>query len=120
MKTSQFLSTLILTTASLSAQDSSYEFFLDQRNLEGDGFIRTSVIQEDSMPSAMPVPEGGSEFILWAVQSTAESPEPIWTQIGSEVVGAYLPQGELEITTGDPYDGGIPRTRIDQPFFLNY
>ena len=97
-----------------------YEFFLDQRNLEGDSFIRTSVIQEDSMTSPMAVPEGGSEFTLWAVSSLGTGAAPIWTLIESEVVGAYIPRAQIEIVTGDPYNQGIPRTRVDQPFTLNY
>ena len=118
MRASLFLSSLFLA-APVFAQG-TFEFFMDQRNLDGGGFIRSVVTQEDSMTSPMPVPEGGSEFVLWAVESSDLIPTPIWTHIGTEVVGAYLPKGEMVILTNDPYTGGIPRTRIDQPFTLTY
>ena len=118
MKTTVFLASLLFS-AFLSAQD-GYQFFLDQRNLEGDGFIRTSITQEDSMQSPMPVPEGGSEFTVWAVNTPTVGAEEVWTHIGNQIVGAYLPQASIQIITNDPYAGGIPRTRIDQPFTVNY
>ena len=118
MKTLLLLTSIFLTAPLLS--EDNYQFYVDQRNFEGDGFIRTTVTQEDSMESPMPVPSGGSEFVLWAVNTPGLGLEPIWTHIGTEVVGAYLPQASLQITTADPYRQGIPRTRVDQPFLVSY
>ena len=78
------------------------------------------------MASAMPVPEGGSEFDLWAVLTPTPSilnnwsTEDVWTHIGNKVVTGYLPQGTLKITTTDSYNQaeGIRRTRVDEPFTL--
>ena len=122
MKITLLLSILVFAAPFLAAEN--FIFILDQRNIEGDGFVRSIVAQEDSMTSPLPIPEGGSDFDLWAVNSPSinellnGSVEPLWTHIGNEFVSAYLPQGQLAIVTNDPYSGGLPRTRVDEPFTL--
>lgn len=106
----------LLSTAALQAQE-NYRFYLDQQNIIGDGFVRTVVERESSATSALAIPEGGSEFTLWAVEEP-DGPAPVWTRIESQTVGAVLPRGEVTITSLDPFSDGIPRTRIDQPFTI--
>lgn len=78
----------------------------------------TFVAAEGEALSAAPVPEGGSEFVLRALRQVDGALEE--TIIDRETVGAYLPTGELDITTEDPFDGPIPRTRIDRGFTVTY
>lgn len=100
----------------MSAQDWTY--FMDQRNLQNDGFIRKEVADQGDMISEMAIPAGGSEFTIWAREDRGNQ-APIMHQVGVDTVGAYLPTGTLSITTPDPYSGGIPRTRVDQGFTLH-
>lgn len=91
---------------------------LRQRNLETGSVFYSSVDREGNAPSQAPVPEGGSEFTLWAYYNGPEGTQEHF--IDSALVGSYLPKGKLWITTPDPYSGGVPRTRIDQGFTLNF
>lgn len=103
--------------SSLQGQE-NYEFFLDQQNLSGGGFFRAPIERTGTMLSALPVPIGGSEFTVWAMEDRG-SEAPVWHKIAEETVAAYLPTATLSIQTSDPFAGGIPRTRVDQPFTLN-
>lgn len=116
MKLKAILLYNLLFLGLMPAQDWTY--FIDQRHLENNGFIRTEVDAKGNMISEMAIPEGGSEFTIWAKENRASS-APILHQVGVDTVGAYLPEGELRITTPDPYSGGIPRTRVDQGFTLH-
>lgn len=111
MKTLLTLSFAVLAQ-NLSADE--YEFFLVQRNLDGSARVRVPIDAEGEADSPLPVPLGGSRFQIWSVnQDTGER-----KFLKQETVGAYLPNGSLSISTPDPYDGGIPRTRIDKGFTL--
>ena len=92
---------------------------LVQRNLESAAVFQSEVAMEGTGVSFAPVPEGGSEFNLWAYR-TVPGVGVEEHLVDTEVVGAYLPEGRFWITTGDPYAGPIPRTRADQGFTLNY
>jgi hypothetical protein len=117
-----FNKTLILGLCSASfvaAQDrSEWTVTLVQKHLESSGVFQGRVDMKGNRVSFAPIPEGGSEFTLWAYRRGADGLEE--HLVDTEVVGAYLPEGEIWITTGDPYTAGIPRTRIDQPFTVNY
>lgn len=91
---------------------------LVQKHLESAGVYQGAVSMEGSRVSFAPIPEGGSEFTLWAYRRGPNGLEE--HLVDTEVVGAYLPDGNLWITTPDPFTGGIPRTRIDQGFTLNF
>lgn len=97
---------------------SEWSVTLVQEHLESSGVFQGEVELKGNRVSFAPVPEGGSEFTLWAFRS---GPTGLQEQlIDTEVVGAYLPEGDIWITTPDPYNAGIPRTRIDQGFTVNY
>lgn len=122
MKTSFSVTSLVLSFSSVLAAyalaDEDWTVSLVQRQLETGNEHKAVVSAEGQGLSVAPVPEGGSEFLLWAVRQTDEGLEE--TLVDTEMVGAYLPTGKLEIQTGDPYDGPIPRTRIDQGFTVTY
>lgn len=110
----------ILATQAFSqaSDEEEWTVTLKQRNLETGSVYYSNVDREGNAPSQAPVPEGGSEFTLWAYSRTDEGTTEHF--VDSALVGAYLPKGRLWITTPDPYSGGIPRTRIDQGFTLNF
>ncbi|GHC64308.1 hypothetical protein [Roseibacillus persicicus] len=91
---------------------------LVQKQLDGSGTFQTYVDAKGEGVSVAAVPEGGSEFFLWAIKYADSGMEE--TLVDSEVVGAYMPEGTLKIRTDDPYNGPIPRTRIDQGFKVRY
>ena len=66
-------------------------------------------------PAALLVEEGGSLFQLWTI-STKTAAEFLLDQ---KLVGAYLPKGNITVHTLDSYNG-IPRTRVDQPFSVDF
>lgn len=103
---------------SQAAAEEEWTVTLRQRNLETGSVFYATVDREGNAPSEAPVPEGGSEFTLWAYSSGASGTTEYF--IDSALVGAYRPKGRLWITTPDPYSGGLPRTRIDQGFTLNF
>lgn len=120
MNNSLSLKTLFLglvAAATLQAQD-EWTVSLVQKHLESSGVFQGSVAREGSQVSFAPIPEGGSKFTLWAYRNGPSGLEE--HLVDSETVGAYLPKGNLWITTPDPYSGGIPRTRIDQGFTVNF
>jgi hypothetical protein len=104
--------------APLGAEDEDWTVVLLQRQIETDAVHLTPVGFEGRRSSLAPVPEGGSKFELWALNPDVN--EHAETLVDTEVVSAYLPNGELSITTADPYEGEMPRTRIDQGFTLHY
>ncbi|MDQ8189433.1 hypothetical protein [Roseibacillus persicicus] len=106
----------VITTS--AAADDEWTVTLVQKHLESSGVFQGSVAREGSRVSFAPIPEGGSEFNLWAYRNGPLGLEE--HLVDTETVGAYLPKGTLWITTADPYAGGIPRTRIDQGFTLNF
>lgn len=111
-----------LSVATLFGQDedrnAEWTVTLVQKHLASTGVFQGRVEMEGSQVSFAPIPEGGSEFNLWAYRRGPDGLEE--HLVDTEVVGAYLPKGNLWITTPDPYTGGIPRTRIDQGFTLNF
>lgn len=109
----------LCSLTSLSGQSrGDWTVTLVQKHLESSGVFQGRVEMEGSRVSFAPVPEGGSEFNLWAYRRGPDGLEE--HLVDTEVVGAYLPKGEIWITTQDPYSEGIPRTRIDQGFTLNF
>ncbi|MGJ8724915.1 MAG: hypothetical protein ACSHYB_10200 [Roseibacillus sp.] len=120
MNTTLFKGLLIgaCSTSLVTANPDEWTVTLVQKHLESAGVFQGEVEMEGNRVSFAPVPEGGSEFTLWAYRRGPNGLEE--HQVDTEVVGAYLPKGRLWITTEDPYTGGIPRTRIDQGFTLNF
>ncbi len=100
-------------------QEPVWQAKLIQRNIEVSGTFQSSIDLKGNQVSKAPIPKGGSEFTLWAFQQAADGSiqEEL---IDTEIVGSYLPEGTLTITTPDPYRAGIPRTRIDQGFTVTY
>lgn len=87
---------------------------LRQEQLATGGVFQNAVGSEGRALSTAPVSDGGSEFQLWALRRQGSLLEE--TLVDSEFVGSYRPTGDISIQTKDPYDGPIPRTRIDQGF----
>lgn len=117
MKVAPLLSLVFLTSASIGAGE--WSVTLVQRQLSSGNTYQTTVAAQGRQISLAPIPEGGSEFFLWAIEQKSGRPSAE-TLVDSQVVGAFEPKGELVITTPDPYSGGIPRTRIDKGFTLEY
>lgn len=61
--------------------------------------------------SALALERGGSLFQLWTVEQTKAKDY----LLDQKLVGAYLPQADIKISTLDPYEHAT-RTRVDQPF----
>lgn len=122
MKTNSYhtpaLAALAISSLALPAAEEDWTIVLIQRQLESGATQQTPVGVQGSRAALAPVPEGGSEFQLWALNPDAGLDSE--TLIDTEVVAAFLPNGELSITTPDDHVGDIPRTRIDQGFTLNY
>lgn len=112
------LSSFSAVAASLVLADDDWSVSLVQRQLQTGREHKTSVAAKGQGLSVAPVPEGGAEFLLWAIRQTDTGLEE--TLIDNEMVGAYLPTGDISIETPDPYSGAIPRTRIDQGFTVTY
>ena len=110
----------LFSTISLLGQHRNDEWTvtLKQRHIESAGAFQGTVAMEGNQVSFAPIPEGGSEFNLWAYRQTPEGLEE--HLVDTETVGAYLPEGNIWITTPDPYSGGTPRTRIDKGFTVNF
>ncbi|MDP0492587.1 MAG: hypothetical protein Q7Q71_16190 [Verrucomicrobiota bacterium JB023] len=113
-----FLSALILPAALADDDADDWSVLLKQRHLVAAGTYQDYVDHEGSRMSFAPIPEGGSEFELWAIRQIPGGLES--RLLDTENVGAYLPTGTLEVITMDPYDEGTPRTRIDQGFQVIY
>ena len=109
---------LSLLTSFQAFADEDWTVSLVQRQLTSGGSYQATVSAEGERVSLAPVPEGGSEFLLWALRQGEDGLEE--TLVDTELVGAYMPSGSLKITTPDTYVGTIPRTRIDQGFTLTY
>ena len=97
--------------------EEEWSVVLVQKHLATVGTFQQEVAMEGSQVSFAPIPKGGSEFNLWAFRDGPDGVEE--HHIETEFVDAYLPKGEIWITTPDSYSGGIPRTRIDQGFTVN-
>lgn len=98
--------------------DSPWTISLVQRQLDTGSLFQSYVDEHGEELSAAAVPEGGAEFQLWAFKRENGIFEELL--LDTEVVGTYMPTGELKIITPDPYDGPIPRTRIDQGFTVQH
>jgi hypothetical protein len=118
MKFLSILTLALLPLATLRADSEGWTVVLLQRQIETGATHFTPVAEEGRRASLAPVPEGGSEFELWALNP--EVSDHAETLVDTEVVSAYLPDGELSITTQDPHVGEMPRTRIDKGFTLHY
>lgn len=112
------LAALVAAPLALTAAEEDWTIILLQRQLQSGATQQTPVSTSGSRASLAPVPEGGSEFELWALNPDAG--DDAETLVDTEIVSAYLPEGELSITTPDDHVGDIPRTRIDQGFTLRY
>lgn len=118
MKPSPFLC-LAVVFACCAPSEAEWSVTLVQKQLRTNNTYQTTVSTEGRQVSLAPIPEGGAEFFLWAIEQKSGQ-QDIETLIDTEVVGAYEPQGSLRIITSDPYEGSVPRTRIDQGFTLEY
>lgn len=58
---------------------------------------------------------GSSVFRLWTIRLS----DNVEYLLDEKTVSSYHPQATVKITTGDPY-ALIPRTRVDQPFSIEY
>ncbi|MDF1823929.1 MAG: hypothetical protein P1U68_04760 [Verrucomicrobiales bacterium] len=66
---------------------------------------------EGSQLAPFPIVLGGSQFELYTVKNS-----PLTSYLlDTRYVNSYVPVGEIEIISEDPYDV-IPRTRADRPF----
>lgn len=120
MKVMQYLVPLISLFGCAFSTAENWVVKLDQRHLESSGSMMVEVDPVGTGMSALAIPEGGSEFTLWAIGQDAQG-LPQWYEIDSQVVGAYMPTGELSISTEDPVVvNGVHRTRIDRPFSVTY
>lgn len=118
MKTPVLLLNLAFLGAQLCANDWTVK--LNQSHIESGGSMMIEVDPQGSGESALPIPEGGSEFTLWAI-GMDENGHATWYEIDNQTVGAYLPTGTLTIETEDPeMHNGVPRTRIDRGFTVHY
>lgn len=65
----------------------------------------------DGTLAPLPVDTSGARFELWTVKSS-----PLASYLlGTQFVGAYVPEAEVAIQSEDPY-AVVPRTRADRPF----
>lgn len=110
---------IFVALVSIATAQGEWSVTLVQKQLRTHNIYQTTISAEGRQISLAPIPEGGSEFFLWAIEQKSGKPN-VETLIDTEVVGAYEPKGSLRITTPDPYNGAIPRTRIDQGFTLEY
>jgi len=65
--------------------------------------------------SALGIEPGGARFELWTVANTTPLTNYL---LDTKYVSAYVPGATVAIRTGDPYPT-IPRTRCDQPFYVD-
>lgn len=112
------LVTVAAPSSTLFGAEEDWTIILLQRQIETGATQQVPVNTSGSRAALAPVPRGGSVFELWGLNPDAGSDST--TLVDSEVVSAFLPDGELSILTPDDHVSDIPRTRIDQGFTLNY
>lgn len=112
------LVTVAAPSSTLFGAEEDWTIILLQRQIETGATQQVPVNSSGSRAALAPVPHGGSVFELWGLNPDAGSNSA--TLVDSEVVSAFLPDGELSILTPDDHVSDIPRTRIDQGFTLNY
>ena len=106
---------LVLTSIGALAQASSYVNFIRQSQ-QGTGVVWDMPVGATGQAaSALLMESGGSLFQLWTIHQ-AKATDYLLDQ---KLIGAYLPKADVVITTLDPHSG-TPRTRVDQPFTVEF
>ncbi|QJE97655.1 hypothetical protein [Luteolibacter luteus] len=105
------LSLAVLSTAGAQSTSANYTNFIRQKQLPTNVKWDMPVNASGQDQSHLAINPGGAQFELWTVNNvTAQD-----YKLDSRYVGAYVPVGNVKITSEDPYDV-IPRTRADRPF----
>jgi hypothetical protein len=73
-----------------------------------------TVEQAGNRESDLAINPGGARFALYTVINGQELDERL---LDTAYVGTYVPVASVTIRSGDPYV--IPRTRVDQPFYVD-
>ena len=75
-----------------------------------------SVSPAGGTASALAIPPGGARYELWTVANTS----PVTNYLlDTKYVSTYVPSATVLIRTGDTTYTTIPRTRCDQPFWVD-
>lgn len=77
-----------------------------------------SVGQSGSMLSPLPIQKNGARFELWTIQSSSVSGVSEYL-LSSSYVASYIPTASLTLSSSDT-TSPVPRTRVDQPFYVTY
>lgn len=106
-----------LSGTSLVAQEGPDQFasFIRQNQLASGISWQMPIELRGEGLSPLAIEEEGALLQLWAVNTSSYQDY----LIDQKLVGAYLPRGEIRITTRDPYQA-VPRTRADQPFEVHF
>jgi hypothetical protein len=75
-----------------------------------------SVAAAGTQSSPLAINPGGARFELWTVYSSSP---PTSYLLSTQYVSAYTPIAQVTLRSADPYSV-IPRTRADQPFYVDY
>lgn len=116
MKTFSLALLASLSIASANDESANYLNFIVQ--IHSDANVDTVKIDDlspEGSGNALEGVSGSSVFQLWTVHRTQGTTH----LLDEKIVSSYHPQAVIAIKTGDPYKG-IPRTRVDQPFTVEY
>lgn len=108
---SHLLLGVLLCSPVVYAEGEGYSNFLRQTQQSTGVVWSVPVGSTGAAASPGLLEEEGALFQLWTIeQATAKE-----YLLDQKLVGTYLPQASVTVTTGDPYSIA-PRTRVDQPF----
>ena len=98
------------------AQTTTYTNFIRQTQYPSLIQWDASVLQSGSQLSALSIEGGGANFQLWTVASNSTVTS---YNINSGFVASFVPVASVTVSSADT-TSLVPRTRCDQPFYVNY
>lgn len=113
----RLITTLAGTSAATLAQTITYANFI--RQIQQPSGVQWDMSVAPASPaggslSPLAIEPGGARYELWTVKSS-----PLTNYLlDTKYVSAYIPGATVAIRSGDPYPT-IPRTRADQPFYVD-